>query len=102
MTSYPFARSKNPAQAELERGTPGVLALHKQSANTFRFSVKYGKHLIVCRPCVLEAHSMELELATWLEKVWDALSEEDQAKRDGLLKEASSFLEQQRDQAEAP
>ena len=49
-----------------------------------------------------EANSMELELATWLEKVWDALSEEDQAKRDGLLKEASSFLEQQRDQAEAP
>jgi hypothetical protein len=45
---------------------------------------------------------MELELATWLEKVWDALSEEDQAKRDGLLKEASSFLEEHREQAEAP
>jgi hypothetical protein len=45
---------------------------------------------------------MELELATWLEKVWDALSEEDQAKRDGLLKEANSVLEQQREQTEAP
>ena len=45
---------------------------------------------------------MELDLATWLEKVWDALSEEDQAKRDGLLQEASSLLEQHRDQAEAP
>jgi hypothetical protein len=45
---------------------------------------------------------MELELATWLEKVWDALSEEDRAKRDGLLKEASSFLEEHREQAETP
>jgi hypothetical protein len=44
---------------------------------------------------------MELELATWLEKVWDALSEQDQAKRDGLLKEANSVLERQRDQTEA-
>jgi len=45
---------------------------------------------------------MELELATWLEKVWDALSEEDQAKRDGLLQEASSFLEERRVQTETP
>ena len=45
---------------------------------------------------------MELELATWLEKVWDALSEEDQAKREGLLKEASSFLEERRAQTETP
>jgi hypothetical protein len=44
---------------------------------------------------------MEMELATWLEKVWDALSEEDQAKRDGLLKEANSILEQQREQTAA-
>ena len=44
---------------------------------------------------------MELELATWLEKVWDALSEEDQAKQDGLLKEANFVLEQQREQTEA-
>jgi hypothetical protein len=44
---------------------------------------------------------MELELATWLEKVWDALSEEDQAKRDGLLKEANFVLEQHREQTEA-
>ena len=44
---------------------------------------------------------MELELATWLEKVWDALSEEDQTKRDGLLKEANFLLEQQREQTEA-
>ena len=42
-----------------------------------------------------------MELATWLEKVWDALSEQDQAKRDGLLKEANSVLERQRDQTEA-
>ena len=45
---------------------------------------------------------MEMELATWLEKVWDALSEEDQAKRDGLLKEANSVLEQHRERADAP
>jgi hypothetical protein len=45
---------------------------------------------------------MEMELAIWLEKVWDALSEEDQAKRDGLLQEANSLLEQHREQAEAP
>ena len=45
---------------------------------------------------------MELELATWLEKVWDALSEKDQAKRDGLLQDANSFLEQQREQTETP
>ena len=69
--------------------------------NTFRLSTKYGKHLIVPETLICEAESMELELATWLEKVWDALSEEDQAKRDGLLKEASSFLEQHREQAEA-
>jgi len=45
---------------------------------------------------------MELELATWLEKVWDALSEEDQAKRDGVLQEASSFLEERREQTATP
>ena len=44
---------------------------------------------------------MELDLATWLEKVWDALSEEDHAKRDGMLKEANSALERQRDQTQA-
>ena len=43
---------------------------------------------------------MELEFATWLEKVWTALSEEDQAKREDLLKEANCFLEQRREQAE--
>jgi len=43
---------------------------------------------------------MELEFATWLEKVWTALSEEDQAKRGDLLKEANSFLERRREQAE--
>jgi hypothetical protein len=71
-------------------------------SQTFRFSVKYGKHLIVLETQVCEAESMELELATWLEKVWDALSEDDQAKRDGLLKEASSYLEQHREQSPAP
>jgi hypothetical protein len=62
----------------------------------------YGKHLILPEAQMCEAQSMELELATWLEKVWDALSEEDQAKRDGLLKEASSYLEEHREQSSAP
>jgi len=59
------------------------------------------QHLIALQTAVCQAEIMELDLATWLEKVWDALSEEDQAKRDGLLKEANSALERQRDQTEA-
>jgi hypothetical protein len=33
------------------------------------------------------------DLTTWLEMVWDALNEEDEGKRDGLLHAADAFLQ---------
>lgn len=39
---------------------------------------------------------MELEFATWLDMVWEALSEEDAAQRVSRLKNANNFLEESR------
>jgi hypothetical protein len=33
------------------------------------------------------------DLTTWLEMVWDALNQEDERKRDGLLHAADAFLQ---------
>lgn len=33
------------------------------------------------------------DLTTWLEMVWDALNEEEEGKRDGLLHAADAFLQ---------
>ena len=89
----------------LENG--GVLACTGISRTTQPFFAALVHHIFPQRPIVVVTEglktqeSFQQDLATWLEKVWDALSEQDQAKRDGLLKEANSVLERQRDQTEA-
>ena len=41
------------------------------------------------------------DLTTWLEMVWDALNEEDEGKRDGLLHAADAFLQSDNQEPES-
>jgi hypothetical protein len=45
---------------------------------------------------------MQLEFATWLDMVWEALSDEDGERRVARLKEAQKFLETSREQKVIP
>jgi hypothetical protein len=45
-----------------------------------------------------EITTTEVDLTAWLKMVWSALDEEDEGKRNKLLQDANSFLNQHRQQ----
>lgn len=50
----------------------------------------------------MQTAKQDLDLTEWLEKVWNALDEPDETKRNQLLEAADTLLQEDRGDADAP